>query len=93
MFGVFFYNHPDLRRVLNDYNFQGYPLRKDFPLSGFIELNYDCVDGRLNYKTVKLDQEYRLFSHKFHVINIKKNFLPICILSHSYPSSSTLKDP
>lgn len=62
MFGVFFLNHPDLRRILTDYGFNGYPMRKDFPLAGYIELRYD--DERMNivYEPVELSQEYRLFS-------------------------------
>lgn len=69
MFGIYFTNHPDLRRILTDYNFQGYPLRKDFPLSGFIELFYSSVNTKLVYKKVKLSQAYRIF--KFNYNNTK----------------------
>jgi hypothetical protein len=68
MFGVFFLNHPDLRRILSDYNFQGYPLKKDFPLSGFREVIYSNIENRLLYKKVKLDQEYRHFIYNSNLI-------------------------
>ena len=64
MFGLYFYDHPDLRRILTDYGFQGFPLRKDFPLSGFIELRYDDSLGRIVYEPVSLSQEYRFFEFK-----------------------------
>jgi len=57
----FFLGHPDMRRLLTDYNFQGYPLRKDFPLSGFVELFYNSTDTSLIYKLIKLSQSYRYF--------------------------------
>jgi len=68
MFGVIFLGHPDMRRLLTDYNFQGYPLRKDFPLSGYIELFYSSIYFKLFYRAIKLSQTYR--SYKFI---IKKN--------------------
>lgn len=61
MFGIFFANHHDLRRILTDYGFQGFPLRKDFPLSGFIEVRYDDETKRVNYELVELSQEFRFF--------------------------------
>jgi len=61
MFGVEFQNHPDLRRILTDYNFEGYPLRKDFPLTGFKEVRYSEKDKKVIYEPVKLEQEYRDF--------------------------------
>ena len=61
MFGVEFQNHPDLRRILTDYNFDGYPLRKDFPLTGFKEVRYSEKDKKVIYEPVKLEQEYRDF--------------------------------
>lgn len=64
MFGIYFYNHSDLRRILTDYGFSGFPLRKDFPLSGFIELRYDDSLGRIIYEPVTLTQEYRFFEFK-----------------------------
>lgn len=62
MFGIFFENHKDLRRILTDYGFEGYPLRKDFPQTGYIELRYDNEIKHLNYETVELSQNYRQFN-------------------------------
>ena len=62
IFGVHFYNHPDLRRILTDYGFKGHPLRKDFPVTGFIETCYSEFNKRVIYEKVNLAQEYRLFS-------------------------------
>ena len=61
MFGVFFSNHPNLVRLLTDYGFEGYPLRKDFPLSGFVESSYDYTRKRVSSERVELSQEYRSF--------------------------------
>lgn len=62
MFGVFFYNHPDLRRILTDYGFDGFPLRKDFPLTGYMEIRYDEEKTNIVYEPVELSQEYRFFN-------------------------------
>ncbi|MEQ1706769.1 MAG: NADH-quinone oxidoreductase subunit C [Terricaulis sp.] len=61
MYGILFSNHPDLRRILTDYGFQGFPLRKDFPLSGHVEARYDAEQQRVVYEPVKLTQGYRNF--------------------------------
>jgi NADH/F420H2 dehydrogenase subunit C len=61
MFGIFFTDHPDLRRILTDYGFRGYPLRKDFPLVGYNQIRYDDIQERLVYEPVSLSQKYRIF--------------------------------
>jgi len=58
----FFDSHPDLRRILTDYGFNGHPLRKDFPLTGFLEVYYNDSTKRLSYEPVELAQEYRTFT-------------------------------
>jgi NADH/F420H2 dehydrogenase subunit C len=62
MFGVFFKNHINLKRILTDYGFQGYPLRKDFPLSGFVEMRYNETQKRVISESLELSQEYRTFN-------------------------------
>ncbi|MCG6121170.1 MAG: NADH-quinone oxidoreductase subunit C [Microvirga sp.] len=61
LYGVIFTDHPDLRRLLTDYGFEGHPLRKDFPLTGFVEVRYDDALARVVYEPVKLTQEFRNF--------------------------------
>ena len=61
LYGILFSGHPDLRRILTDYGFQGHPLRKDFPLTGFNEVRYDDGQKRVVYEPVKLMQEFRSF--------------------------------
>jgi NADH-quinone oxidoreductase subunit C len=61
LYGVFFSDHPDLRRILTDYGFEGHPLRKDFPLTGYVEPRYDEEQKRVVYEPVHLTQEFRSF--------------------------------
>lgn len=61
MYGIFFMYHPDLRRILTDYGFEGHPQRKDFPLTGYVEMRYDEDQKRVVYEPVKLNQAYRSF--------------------------------
>ena len=63
LFGIKFLNHPDLRRIMTDYNFEGHPLRKDFPLTGHNEVSYSEKEKKIVYEKVKLSQEYRSFDY------------------------------
>ena len=76
MYGIFFEDHPDLRRILTDYNFDGHPLRKDFPLSGFKQVTYDKTEKRVVYEPVKLEQEYRNFDFESPWKGIQSVMLP-----------------
>ena len=64
MYGIKFKDHPDLRRILTDYNFEGYPLRKDFPLTGHNEVRYSEDEKKVIYEPVKLEQNYRNFDYE-----------------------------
>jgi NADH-quinone oxidoreductase subunit C len=61
LYGIFFADHPDLRRILTDYGFEGHPMRKDFPLTGYVEVRYDTEKKRVVYEPVKLTQAFRTF--------------------------------
>jgi len=62
MYGIYFQNHPDLRRILTDYGFEGYPMRKDFPISGYVEVRYDQTKRRVVLEPLELSQEFRAFN-------------------------------
>ena len=64
MYGIRFKDHPDLRRILTDYNFEGFPLRKDFPLTGHSEVRYNEDAKKVVYEDVKLEQNYRNFDYE-----------------------------
>ena len=75
MYGILFVGHPDLRRLLTDYGFDGFPLRKDFPLTGYVEVRYDDEKKRVVYESVKLNQEYRTFDFESPWETITSNSL------------------
>ncbi len=76
MYGILFSGHPDLRRLLTDYGFQGFPLRKDFPLTGYVEVRYDDEKKRVVYEPVKLTQEFRTFDFESPWEGMTGNVLP-----------------
>ncbi len=75
LFGIEFLNHPDLRRIMTDYNFEGHPLRKDFPLTGHTEVRYDDLEKKVIYEPVKLTQEFRNFDSESPWEGMKNNFI------------------
>ena len=64
MYGIFFQGHPDLRRILTDYGFEGHPMRKDFPLSGYVEVRYDSEKKRVIAEPLEMTQQFRLFDYQ-----------------------------
>lgn len=76
MFGIKFEGHPDLRRLLTDYSFEGHPLRKDFPLTGFVEMRYDNAEKRIVYEPVQLRQDFRNFDFESPWEGMSRNILP-----------------
>jgi NADH-quinone oxidoreductase subunit C len=75
MYGILFADHPDLRRLLTDYGFQGHPLRKDFPLTGYVEVRYDDAQKRVVYEPVKLTQDFRSFDFESPWEGIRETYL------------------
>ena len=75
LFGIEFMNHPDLRRIMTDYNFEGHPLRKDFPLTGHTEVRYDDLEQKVIYEPVKLSQEFRDFDSESPWEGMKNNLI------------------
>ena len=75
LFGIEFTNHPDLRRIMTDYNFEGHPLRKDFPLTGHTEVRYDDLEKKVIYEPVKLSQEFRDFDGESPWEGMKNNLI------------------
>ena len=71
MFGIFFSNHNDLRRILTDYGFDGFPFRKDFPQTGFLEVRYDDKQKRVIYEPLEVAQEYRFFEFSSNWLHVK----------------------
>ena len=75
LFGIEFTGHPDLRRIMTDYNFEGHPLRKDFPLTGHTEVRYDDLEKKVIYEPVKLSQEFRDFDSESPWEGMKNNLI------------------
>ena len=75
LFGINFLNHPDLRRIMTDYNFEGHPLRKDFPLTGHNEVSYSEKEKKIVYEKVKLSQEYRSFDYSSPCEGLKNQLI------------------
>lgn len=89
MFGVFFSNHPDLRRILTDYGFEGHPFRKDFPLSGYVELRYDDELKRIVMEPIEMAQEFRRFDFETPWEQFPKHREPV----HEITESAEAPEP
>ena len=87
LLGIPFSNHPDLRRLLTDYNFEGHPLRKDFPLTGFHEVRYDDKAKRVVYEAVSLPQNYRIFDFESPWEGVRES------VKHSPETTTESKQP
>ena len=72
MFGIIFFKQKNITRILTDYGFKGYPLRKDFPISGFIDSRYSIIKNKIIYENLELSQKYREFSMKSPWVNFKQ---------------------
>jgi len=92
LYGIFFDQHPDLRRILTDYGFSGHPLRKDFPLTGFIEVYYNDSKKRLRYEAVELAQEYRVFTLQSPWVETYQNFVEVNPVSRLVPKEYEEKE-
>ncbi len=97
LYGVMFEGHPDHRRLLTDYGFEGHPLRKDFPLTGFVELRYDEEQKRVVYEPVKLTQDFRMFDNLSPWEGLTKMQLPgdekATVPEHGYmPTDKTVRE-
>lgn len=87
MYGIYFQNHPDLRRILTDYGFEGYPLRKDFPLTGYTEVRYDDEKKRILYEPLELTQAFRYFDYQSPWEQTGKGVPPTPALTEGKPAT------